>query len=321
MFRSIAFLFVLLLPSLVLAQSCSFSVANVNFGPVDTLSGNPVNTTSTLNVSCTGGLLDIGKRLLICPNIGAGSGGASSAAARQMSNGTNSLNYQLYSDTGYSVTWGSSSWSYPSRAPPYALTMALLSGGSLIGASGSLTVYASALGSQATAATGAFTSSFAAGDTPFIYSYSSATTCAAPSGTLGSATFTVSASVAANCLINVQNINFGTQGVLSANVDATGSVTATCTPGTPYTISLNGGTANAAPTARKMSQGTQTVTYGLYKDSNRSQPWGDVNTPGSTVAGTGTGTAQLLTVYGRVPPQTTPSPGAYIDTVVVTLTY
>lgn len=110
---------------------------------------------------------------------------------------------------------------------------------------------------------------------------------------MGSATFTVSASVAANCLINVQNINFGTQGVLSANVDATGSVTATCTPGTPYTISLNGGTANAAPTARKMSQGTQTVTYGLYKDSNRSQPWGDVNTPGSTVAGTGTGTAQL----------------------------
>ncbi|EEF26199.1 conserved hypothetical protein [Ricinus communis] len=44
-------------------------------------------------------------------------------------------------------------------------------------------------------------------------------------------------------------------------------------------------------------------------------------TPGSTVAGTGTGNAQLLTIYGRVPPQTTPSSGTYTDTVVVTLTY
>lgn len=321
MFRSIAFLLVLLLPSLALAQACNFSVANMNFGAVDTLSNNPVNTTSTLSVSCTGGLLDLGKRLLICPNMGAGSGGASSATARQMLNGTNPLNYQLYSDSGLSVTWGSSTWSYPSRAPAYALTMALLGGGSLIGASGSLTVYGSALGFQPTAATGAFTSNFSAADTSFIYSYSSATTCAAPSGTVGTAPFTVSASVAANCLVNVQNINFGNQGVLSANVDATGSVTATCTPGTTYTISLNGGTTNAAPTARKMTKGTETVTYGLYKDLNRMQPWGDVNTPGSTVAGTGTGTGQLLTVYGRVPPQTTPSPGTYTDTVVVTLTY
>ncbi|WP_281408372.1 spore coat protein U domain-containing protein [Rhizobium sp. SG741] len=32
-------------------------------------------------------------------------------------------------------------------------------------------------------------------------------------------------------------------------------------------------------------------------------------------------TAQALTVYGRVPPPTTPLPGTYTDTVVVTLTY
>nr|WP_281033880.1 spore coat protein U domain-containing protein [Mesorhizobium sp. M4B.F.Ca.ET.049.02.1.2] len=36
---------------------------------------------------------------------------------------------------------------------------------------------------------------------------------------------------------------------------------------------------------------------------------------------TGVGTAQNLTVYGRVPPQTTPSPGVYTDTVIVTVTY
>jgi len=63
-----------------------------------------------------------------------------------------------------------------------------------------------------------------------------------------------------------------------------------------------------------MSRGAETITYGLYKDADRSQPWGDTGTPGSTIAGTGNGAAQTLTVYGRVPPQKTPSPGTYTDT-------
>jgi spore coat protein U-like protein len=38
--------------------------------------------------------------------------------------------------------------------------------------------------------------------------------------------------------------------------------------------------------------------------------------------GTGTGATQpAVTVYGRVPPQTTPAIGTYTDTVVVTVTY
>jgi spore coat protein U-like protein len=86
-------------------------------------------------------------------------------------------------------------------------------------------------------------------------------------------------------------------------------------------VSLNGGTTGGTPTNRKMSKGAERVTYGLYKDNARTQPWGDAGTPGSTVAGTGTGAAQPLTVYGRVPPQTTPSAGVYTDTVVVTITY
>lgn len=320
MLRLIGFLLILLMPTFSFAQTCNFTATDMNFGAVDTLSGNPVNSTSTLSISCTGGLLDGGKRILICANIGAGSGGASSAAARQMLNGAHPLNYQLYSDSGRSVIWGSSTWPYPARAPVYSLTMTLL-GGVLSAASGSATVYGTALGNQATAVTGPFISSFSSADTAFYYRYTSATTCDSPTGSVGTATFNVNASVAANCLVSVQNIDFGTQGVLRADVDATGSVTATCTPGTTYTISLNGGTTNGAPTARKMSKGAETVTYGLYKDTNRLQPWGDANTPGSTVAGTGTGTAQALTVYGRVPAQTTPSPGTYTDTVVVTLTY
>ncbi len=70
-----------------------------------------------------------------------------------------------------------------------------------------------------------------------------------------------------------------------------------------------------------MTNGSDGITYGLYKDAARSQLWEDANTPGSTVAGTGTGSAQSATVYGRVSAQGTPSAGAYSDTVVVTVTY
>ena len=48
--------------------------------------------------------------------------------------------------------------------------------------------------------------------------------------------------------------------------------------------------------------------------------WG--NTVGTdTVAGTGNGASQAYTIRGRVPIQTTPAPGAYADTVTVTVTY
>ena len=48
--------------------------------------------------------------------------------------------------------------------------------------------------------------------------------------------------------------------------------------------------------------------------------WG--NTVGTnTIAGTGSGGSQSYTVYGRVPPQTTPAAATYTDTITVTVTY
>jgi spore coat protein U-like protein len=63
-----------------------------------------------------------------------------------------------------------------------------------------------------------------------------------------------------------------------------------------------------------------TVAYGLYQDTAHTANWG--NTVGTdTVAGTGNGSAQPLSVYGRIAPQTTPAAGAYADTVNVTVTF
>src|SRR6478672_12518112 len=86
-------------PAIVNAQSCSWSVPNVNFGSVDTLSGSTTDTTATINITCGPGL----GRVLLCPNIGSGSGGAT-ASSRQMADGRNTLNYQLYSDN-YTTVW------------------------------------------------------------------------------------------------------------------------------------------------------------------------------------------------------------------------
>ena len=134
--------------------------------------------------------------------------------------------------------------------------------------------------------------------------------------------FTVSITLAATCTINsASTLNFGNQGILSANVDQTSTIQVTCTNTTPYNIGLDAGQGTGASvTTRKMTSGGATVSYTLYSDSGRTTVWG--NTVGTnTVAGTGNGTGQNYTVYGRVPTQTTPAPGTYTDTITVTVTY
>ena len=131
--------------------------------------------------------------------------------------------------------------------------------------------------------------------------------------------FEVKADVLANCLVTADNINFGIHGVLKTNVDAAGAVNGRCTPGTSYSVGLNGGLANAGPTARQMKLGAAGITYGLYRNTQRTQPWSEA--AGEVASGTGTGLLQSVPVYGRVPAQTTPGAGIYSDTVVATVTY
>lgn len=309
---AIAFLIAWFLPTAAAwAQSCNFSISALNFGQVDTLSGAQTTSSATMNVSCTGLPL---SRILICPNIGSGSGGAT-AAARQMLNGTSPLNFQLYSDSARSVVWGSYTWPYPARPPALAVTL-----GALGSATGSRVIYGSVFGSQGTALPGSYLSGFSGSHTEFRYRYTTSSNCSTLTGTVARPSFNVTATVAANCLVSTQTVDFGTAGVLSSNIDATGQVTVSCTPGTAYTVSLGNGQTGTGPTSRRMTLGTVGITYGLYRDGARSLPWG--STIGTnTMAGTGTGVAVGIPVYGRVPPQTSPAPGTYTDTVVVTVTY
>lgn len=138
-------------------------------------------------------------------------------------------------------------------------------------------------------------------------------------------TFTVSATVTNACSVSASNLAFGNINPLTnatTATDATTTVSVTCSNGTAYNVGLNAGAATGATvTARKMVSGTNTLSYALYRDSARTANWG--STVGTdTVAGTGSGAAQSLTVYGRVPSgqQSTPV-GAYTDTITVTVTY
>jgi spore coat protein U-like protein len=124
-----------------------------------------------------------------------------------------------------------------------------------------------------------------------------------------------------SCNVGATAANFGSQGILSGNTDAQATLSIQCSPSLPYTVSVDGGSSGATdPTQRKMSLAGATVTYGLYRDAVRTLPWG--NTVGTnTTSGTGTGVTQSQTVYGRMAAQSTPKPGSYTDSVVVTVGY
>jgi spore coat protein U-like protein len=134
--------------------------------------------------------------------------------------------------------------------------------------------------------------------------------------------FNVQVTIAATCVVtSATNLDFGTQGVLASNIDQTSAINVTCTNTTPYNIGLDKGLNGGSVTTRQMkSAGPALINYSLFSDAGRTVNWG--NTVGTdTVAATGIGAAQPFTVYGRIPPQTSPLAAVYTDTITITVTY
>ena len=113
---------------------------------------------------------------------------------------------------------------------------------------------------------------------------------------------------------------------MGGNVDQTTTLSVKCTKNSPYTVGLNAGvTTGSTIAARPMANGADTMAYQLYTDSARTTVWGNSATAPTWVSGTGAGlgTAQVLTVYGRVATgQTNLAVGSYAETTMtVTVTY
>lgn len=131
-------------------------------------------------------------------------------------------------------------------------------------------------------------------------------------------TVEVSLNVSSACSVTAQPLSFGSVTALDANIDASSPTTVKCTPNAAYTVNVGYGANAGATTQRKLkSAAGDVVNYELYSDASRTTAW----TPTAGVTGTGNGSDQAMTIYGRVPTQTAVPAGSYTDSVVVTVTY
>ncbi len=130
----------------------------------------------------------------------------------------------------------------------------------------------------------------------------------------------VSVSVPASCGASATPIAFGAYtGVLAV---ASATVTVTCTGTTRYAVGLDAGTsAGATVTTRRLTgPGGGVLAYRLFQDEARTVNWGEA-AGADARRGVGTGAAQTLTVYAAEAAGQTPAPGAYSDTITITVSY
>jgi spore coat protein U-like protein len=276
---------------------CSFSVTNVMFGSVDVLPGAAFSANATLAINCNGAAI-LPTTVFVCvtfptPRVMTGPSSAT-------------LQYDILGPPPATTSW--------SNTTPIAIPTA----GNIVSftASTSLTISASLLANQQSAPPGTYTQT--------VNATISFSTTSCTSGLIvgsNSASFQVSATVVKSCNVSANNLYFGTTGNLITAISGQTQISVQCSNGIGYSIGLNGGLSNATdPTQRRMTTGANAIAYGLYQDSAHASPWGST-TGTNVVGGTGTSLSQAIPVYGLVPSQTTPPPGTYSDTIVVSVTY
>jgi spore coat protein U-like protein len=131
-------------------------------------------------------------------------------------------------------------------------------------------------------------------------------------------------------------LDFGTYDpAVTSPDDSVGTVTVTCryvpagATRVNYTVTISNGIHGTSPTDRKMAAGSGRLGYNVFADPARSQVWGSgtggtVIASGSMTVGPGNGNGSRTvthTVYGRIPQLQDAVPGAYADTLLVTLTF
>ncbi len=134
-------------------------------------------------------------------------------------------------------------------------------------------------------------------------------------------TFLVVANVLVTCTISATELNFGDYTGLRINAQS--EILVRCTNTAQWNIGLNQGTCTGATVTTRCMTGPAPflLNYSLSSDAAGTVNWG--NTVGTdTVAGTGTGTSQVVSVFGTLPAgQSTAGPGGYADTITATITF
>lgn len=306
---------VAVMPRTVRAQSisCSATMTNVTFGNVNPLSSQ-TDANATLNYTCSNSANST-RFATVCFSIGDGAQGGGNSNPRRMQDGAaDPLYFQLFQDPAHTTVWGSSFFGVNT---PVDVDITVPRRGSI---SGSATMYGRVVNGQTTAVPGSYQDQFTGNHTAITINESGTTPPGSCSTSiLSQFPFTVTAMVTSQCSVSASTLDFGTVGLLLANTDNTSALTVQCASGVAYQVGLDNGQ-HATGNTRRLQGPGGLINYELYRNSARTQRWGNtLNT--DTVVGSGNGSNQNITVFGRVPNQTTPSAGTYNDTITVTVTY
>ncbi len=267
---------------------CSATITPVVFG---VYTGSMIRVTANIVVNCNGNPTFA---------IGLNSGTAPGATIdnRSMSGGNNNrLNYQLFSDPTYTQNWG--------NTPDTGWVTGTSNGTNRI-----FTIYAQLPANQ-NVPRGPYDDTITATITRIGGSNFDTVV----------ARFSVTALIGIGCSLAATDLAFGDYS--GSEIDATSTIAVVCTNGTPYNVGLDAGISlGASVNNRNMTgPGSTLLNYRLLSDPARTINWGNL-LGFNTVAGTGTGTEQLLNVYGQLPAsQTALQPGTYSDVITATITF
>ena len=128
------------------AVTCTVSALPVVFGVYNPLGALPTVSTGGVTMTCQPVLVAI----LQSYTLSLSAGGGASYASRRLASGANTLQYQLYSDPGYSVVWGNGSGGSSTVAGSFLLAV-------LVPVSATHIVYARMPALQSGAVAGAYT--------------------------------------------------------------------------------------------------------------------------------------------------------------------
>ena len=135
-------------------------------------------------------------------------------------------------------------------------------------------------------------------------------------------TMNVSIEIQNECSVAAEDLSFGTQTNLSADITSTADVTVDCTNQGSIEVAFSaGGSSDFTNRTMENADGV-TIDYQLYDAATGGAVLGDGSGTTTTFAGTSTGGAQTFTVYGEVPGGQGAKPvGNYSDSITATLTY
>jgi spore coat protein U-like protein len=276
-------------------SSCSIGSAVITFSSYDTVAKAQVDAIGSITVTCTG-RSDTHKFV-----INATGGNTNSCTSRSMkrTGGTATLNYQVYRNSTRTNEWCDStkaltfSFSFDWRGSTETIT---------------IPVYGRIAAGQNPSAARSYA------DTLSVAVRESG------GSTYATGTFLVNGSVLSTCSISTTNLGFGSYATASV-LDGSATVTVNCTSTTNYSVSLSAGQNYSGGTRRLAGPLGAYLTYSLFQNSARTTAWGDGTALGAKMAGVGSGAAQALPVYGRIPANQNVRVGSYADVVVATVEY